>query len=47
MIAAKGMLTARGGATSHAAVVARAVGQAVRGRGREGGLHVNDEAAAT
>ena len=38
MHASQGILTARGGLTSHAAVVARGLGQAVRrGRGRRGG----------
>ena len=32
MLAARGILTARGGMTSHAAVVARGWGQVLRGR---------------
>ena len=36
MLAAEGILTARGGLVSHAAVVARGLGQAGRGRGRGG-----------
>ncbi len=35
MLAARGVLTARGGATSHAAVVARSHGPALRGRRRD------------
>jgi pyruvate,orthophosphate dikinase len=44
MIAAKGVLTARGGATSHAAVVARQFGKVCVAGAENGGLHVNDEA---
>ena len=43
MIAAKGVLTARGGATSHAAVVARQFGKVCVAGAENGGLHVNDE----
>jgi pyruvate,orthophosphate dikinase len=43
MIAAKGVLTARGGATSHAAVVARQFGKVCVAGAEKGGLHVNDE----
>ena len=42
MIAAKGVLTARGGATSHAAVVARQFGKVCVAGAENGGLHVND-----
>jgi pyruvate, orthophosphate dikinase len=44
MIAAKGVLTARGGATSHAAVVARQFGKVCVAGAENGGLRVNDEA---
>ncbi len=44
MIAAKGVLTARGGATSHAAVVARQFGKVCVAGAENGGLHVDDEA---
>ena len=43
MIASKGVLTARGGATSHAAVVARQFGKVCVAGAEKGGLHVNDE----
>ncbi len=43
MISAKGVLTARGGATSHAAVVARQFGKVCVAGAENGGLHVNDE----
>ena len=43
MIAAKGVLTARGGATSHAAVVARQFGKVCVAGAENGGLHVDDE----
>jgi len=43
MIAARGVLTARGGATSHAAVVARQFGKVCVAGAENGGLHVNDE----
>jgi pyruvate,orthophosphate dikinase len=43
MIASKGVLTARGGATSHAAVVARQFGKVCVAGAENGGLHVNDE----
>ncbi|MEO8285557.1 MAG: pyruvate, phosphate dikinase [Chloroflexota bacterium] len=43
MIASKGVLTARGGATSHAAVVARQLGKVCVAGAEKGGLHVNDE----
>ncbi|HEY0069715.1 MAG TPA: pyruvate, phosphate dikinase [Chloroflexia bacterium] len=44
MIAAKGVLTARGGATSHAAVVARQFGKVCVAGAENGGLHVDDQA---
>ncbi|HET6314184.1 MAG TPA: pyruvate, phosphate dikinase [Chloroflexia bacterium] len=44
MIASKGVLTARGGATSHAAVVARQFGKVCVAGAENGGLHVDDEA---
>ncbi len=44
MIAAKGVLTARGGATSHAAVVARQFGKVCVAGAENGGMHVDDEA---
>jgi pyruvate,orthophosphate dikinase len=43
MISAKGVLTARGGATSHAAVVARQFGKVCVAGAENGGMHVNDE----
>ncbi len=43
MIASKGVLTARGGATSHAAVVARQFGKVCVAGAEKGGLRVNDE----
>ena len=43
MIAARGVLTARGGATSHAAVVARQFGKVCVAGAESGGLHVNEE----
>src|SRR5205823_8339821 len=43
MIAARGVLTARGGATSHAAVVARQFGKVCVAGAENGGLRVNDE----
>jgi pyruvate,orthophosphate dikinase len=42
MIAARGVLTARGGATSHAAVVARQFGKVCVAGAENGGLHVDD-----
>ncbi|HET9492774.1 MAG TPA: pyruvate, phosphate dikinase, partial [Chloroflexia bacterium] len=42
MIAARGVLTARGGATSHAAVVARQFGKVCVAGAEKGGLHVDD-----
>ncbi len=42
MIAAQGVLTARGGATSHAAVVARQFGKVCVAGAEKGGLHVDD-----
>jgi pyruvate, orthophosphate dikinase len=42
MIASKGVLTARGGATSHAAVVARQFGKVCVAGAEKGGLQVND-----
>jgi pyruvate,orthophosphate dikinase len=44
MIAARGVLTARGGATSHAAVVARQFGKVCVAGAEKGGLHVDDAA---
>ncbi|MDQ6695405.1 MAG: pyruvate, phosphate dikinase [Chloroflexota bacterium] len=43
MIAAQGVLTARGGATSHAAVVARQFGKVCVAGAENGGLHVDDD----
>jgi pyruvate,orthophosphate dikinase len=44
MIASRGVLTARGGATSHAAVVARQFGKVCVAGAENGGLHVDDTA---
>ena len=43
MIASKGVLTQRGGATSHAAVVARQFGKVCVAGAEKGGLLINDE----